>query len=122
MPSEEQVLFAQHLLAWLRSLPPSYPVGMTAGSMLAKLEQLPGGKGGERPAQRTLACRRLKQGEGRQRVEEYLAASSEPLTATEIADGAGVNLGSVYEILKHELFERDQGDVLRFRLRKPVAA
>jgi hypothetical protein len=80
--TELQVLFAQHLLAWVRRLPPGRVLAMTAGELLRRLESLPYSEppitppADDPPPIYARLGRNLPKGEPRRRVAEKKRADS----------------------------------------------
>jgi hypothetical protein len=142
--TEEQVLFAQHLLSMLRKLPRSHVLAFTAGRLLDLLEAIPGGgcsppvegsgfgpvlrreyPQGSAPRSSAASAvestyrarQKLPKGEPRRRIELFLDGREAPQSATDIATATGLALSSVANVLEGGGFERDKTNRMLWRLR-----
>ncbi len=118
--TESQVLFAAHLLAWLRSLDPFEPIGMTAGGLLQKLEKLPAPTVPIRiVSPRPLARRRLRIGQGESLVRQCLGQNP-GLSAAEISERTGVIVQTIGKLMNRLGCVHDGSYPKRWRLPEAV--
>jgi hypothetical protein len=115
-------LYTDHVLAWLRSLPPSYPIGMTAGGLLRRFENLPDAQACVPLTPVTGDRCRLGRGQALRRMIDFMRTCDSSQSVLDISLGAKVNLGTVGNYLKPPHFERDPEHPRRWRLCRPACS